>query len=88
MSIAALTLAEGVTLLLAGVILGFALGHGATHALGLWLADSGSWPLAGLAWAQGETVLAASVLAVGALTCLVPAVQACFSDPASLLAKR
>jgi putative ABC transport system permease protein len=87
-SLAALTLAEGVTLLLAGVILGLALGHGAAHALGLWLAKSGSWPLTGLAWVAGEAVLAGAVLAAGALTCLVPAVQAYFSDPASLLAKR
>jgi putative ABC transport system permease protein len=87
-SLAALTLVEGVTLLVAGVILGLALGHGATHALGLWLAGAGSWPLTGLSWVAGEAVLAAAVLAIGALTCLVPAVQAYFSDPASLLAKR
>ncbi len=87
-SLAALTLAEGVTLLVAGVILGLALGHGATHALGLWLAGSGSWPLTGLAWVGGEAVLAGAVLAIGALTCLVPALQAYSSDPASLLAKR
>jgi len=87
-SLAVLTLAEGVTLLVAGVILGLALGHGATHALGLWLAGAGSWSLTGLAWVEGEAVLAAAVLAIGALTCLVPAAQAYFSDPASLLAKR
>jgi putative ABC transport system permease protein len=87
-SLAALTLAEGVTLLVAGVILGLALGHGATHVLGLWLARNGSWPLTGLTWVAGEAVLAGAVLAAGALTCLVPAVQAYFSDPASLLAKR
>jgi putative ABC transport system permease protein len=87
-SLAALTLAEGVTLLLAGVILGLALGHGATHALGLWLAGSGSWPLTGLTWVAGEAVLAGTVLAAGAITCLVPAAQAYSSDPASLLAKR
>ncbi len=87
-SLAALALAEGVTLLGAGVILGFAFGHGAAHALGLWLAGAGSWPLTGLAWVPGETVLAAAVLAAGALTCLFPAVQAYFSDPAILLAKR
>jgi len=87
-ALAALTLAEGVTLLLAGVILGFALGHGAAHALGLWLAEAASWPVSGLVWAPGETVLAAAVLAIGALTCLAPAWQAYFSDPASLLARR
>ncbi len=87
-SLAALTLAEGVTLLGAGAILGFALGHGAAHALGLWLSASGAWPLTGLAWAPGEGLLAAAVLGIGALTCLVPALQAYASDPASLLAKR
>ena len=87
-SLAMLTLAEGVTLLVAGVILGSALGHGATHALGLWLAGSGSWPLTGWMWLPEEALLAAGVVVIGALTCLMPAVQAYFSDPASLLAKR
>jgi putative ABC transport system permease protein len=87
-SLAALTLAEGVTLLVTGAILGLALGHGAVHALGLWLAATGSWPLTGLAWVAGEAVLAGAVLGIGALTCLVPALQAYASDPASLLAKR
>jgi putative ABC transport system permease protein len=88
LGLAALTLAEGVTLLVAGVILGLALGHGAAHALGLWLAQSGSWPLSGVAWAPGEAILVAMVFAGGIATCLVPAVQAYLSDPASLLAKR
>jgi len=88
LGLAALTLAEGVTLLVAGVILGLALGHGAAHALGLWLAQSGSWPLSGFAWAPGEAILVAVVFAGGIATCLVPAVQAYLSDPASLLAKR
>ena len=87
-SLAALTLAEGVTLLVAGVILGLALGHGAAHALGIWLSHAGSWPLTGLAWAPGEGLLVASVLGAGAFTCLVPALQAYASDPAALLAKR
>lgn len=87
-NLAALTLAEGVTLLVAGVILGFAFGHGAAHALGLWLANAGSWQLTGFAWVPGESALAAAVFAAGVLTCLIPAAQAYFSDPASLLAKR
>ena len=88
LGLASLTLAEGVTLLVAGVILGLALGHGAAHALGLWLAQSGSWPVSGLAWAPGETILVAAVFAGGIATCLVPAVQVYLSDPASLLVKR
>jgi putative ABC transport system permease protein len=87
-SLLALTLAEGVTLLVAGVILGLTLGHGATHALGLWLAQSGSWPLTGLAWAGREAVLIAAVFGAGLATCFVPAFQAYVSDPASILAKR
>lgn len=87
-TLASLLLAEGVTLLVAGVILGLVLGHGTIHALGLWLAATGSWPLTGLDWVGGEAVLAAAVLVSGALACLVPAAQAYFSDPASVLAKR
>lgn len=87
-TLAMLTLTEGVTLLVAGAILGSALGHGATHVLGLWLASSGTWPLTGLMWVPEEGLLAAAVLAIGAATCVVPAVQAYSSDPASLLAKR
>ncbi len=88
LGLASLTLAEGVTLLVAGVILGLALGHGAAHALGLWLAQAGSWPVTGWAWAPGEAILVAAVFAGGIATCLVPAVQAYLSDPASLLTKR
>jgi putative ABC transport system permease protein len=87
-SLLALTLAEGVTLLVAGVILGLTLGHGATHALGLWLAQSGSWPLTGLTWVGREALLISAVFGAGVATCLIPAVQAYLSDPASILAKR
>lgn len=87
-ALAGLVLAEGVTLLGAGVILGLALGHGAAHALGAWLAASGSFALTGLAWAPGEAMLVGGVAAAGIATCLVPAVQAYLSDPATLLAKR
>jgi putative ABC transport system permease protein len=87
-TLAALTLAEGVTLLVAGAILGLAFGHGAVEVLGQWLARSGSWPLTGFTWVAGEPALIAAVIGIGMLTCLVPAVQAYSSDPASLLAKR
>jgi hypothetical protein len=87
-SLAALTLAERVTLLIAGVILGFALGHGATHALERWLAGAGSWPLAVPIWVAGEVALAATVPAAGSLTCVVPAILVLLCDPASLPAKR
>jgi putative ABC transport system permease protein len=87
-TLAALTLAEGVTLLVGGVILGLVAGHGAAEGLGIWLGRTGSWPLTGLVWVGGELVLVGGVFAVGLLTCLVPAVQAYSSDPAALLAKR
>jgi putative ABC transport system permease protein len=87
-TLAALTLAEGVTLLLGGVILGLVVGHGAVEALGVWLGRSGAWPLTGLIWVGGEAVLVAAVFAAGLFTCLVPALQAYASDPATLLAKR
>jgi putative ABC transport system permease protein len=87
-SLALVTLAEGATLLVAGVILGLVLGHGAAQALGLWLAGSGSWPLTGFVWAPGEALLVGAILLVGAATCLAPAAQAYASDPADLLSKR
>jgi putative ABC transport system permease protein len=87
-TLAALTLAEGVTLLVGGVILGLVAGHGAAEGLGIWLGRTGSWPLTGFAWVGGELALVGGVLAVGLLTCLVPAVQAYTSDPATLLGKR
>ena len=86
--LAGLVLAEGVTLLAAGSILGLLLGHVAVEGLGRWLQSAGGWPLTGLAWAPGELVLLAAVVGVGALTCLLPAWQAYRSDPAALLDAR
>jgi putative ABC transport system permease protein len=81
----ALTACEGVTLVVAGVILGLALGHGAAQALGRWIARSNSWSITGFAWVPQELWLALLVLAAGAATCLVPAIQAYRRDPAILL---
>lgn len=86
--LASLTLAEGVTLLLAGSILGLALGHTAVEALGAWSQASGSWPLTGRAWVSGEFVLVGCVVGIGAISCLLPAWQAYRSDPAALLDAR
>jgi len=84
----ALVVAEGVTLVVAGVILGLALGHGSVEALGRSLARSSQWPVTGLAWASGETWLVLGVLAAGFATCLVPAIQAYRRDPAPMLLRR
>jgi putative ABC transport system permease protein len=81
----ALVAAEGVTLVVAGVILGFGLGHGATEALGRWLARTQPWSITGLAWEPAELGVAAVVLAGGLVTCLIPALQAYARDPALLL---
>jgi putative ABC transport system permease protein len=84
-ALVALTLAEGMTLVVAGVILGFGLGHGATEALGRWLARSQAWSITGWAWQPAEAGIAAAVLAGGLAICLVPALQAYRRDPALLL---
>jgi putative ABC transport system permease protein len=81
----ALLACEGVTLVVAGVILGLALGHGAAQALGRWIARSNSWSVTGFAWVPQELWLALVVLAAGAATCLLPAIQAYRRDPAILL---
>ena len=81
----ALLAAEGVTLVVAGVILGLALGHVAAEALGRWIARSNPWSITGLAWAPQEAWAALAVLAAGTATCLLPAIQAYRRDPAILL---
>jgi putative ABC transport system permease protein len=81
----ALLAAEGVTLVVVGVILGLALGHAATEALGIWIARSNNWSITGLTWLPAEGGIVMAVLAAGALTCLLPAFQAYRRDPAILL---
>ena len=84
----ALVAAEGMTLVVSGVILGLVLGHAATEALGRWLARSQAWTVTGLAWAGGEAWLVLLALAVGAATCAVPAILAYRRDPATVLLER
>jgi putative ABC transport system permease protein len=81
----ALLAAEGVTLVVAGVILGLALGHAATEALGTWIARTGSWSISGWAWDPLEGWIIGAVLGAGLMTCLLPAIQAYRRDPAILL---
>jgi putative ABC transport system permease protein len=84
----ALVVAEGMTLGVAGAILGLSLGHGAAEALGRVFEASGRWPVTGLAWAPGEAWLLVGVLGVGAAACFIPAILAYRRDPASMLVKR
>ncbi len=81
----ALLAAEGVTLVLAGVILGLALGHAAAEALGSWIARTNPWSITGLAWEPAEAGIVVAVIGCGLATCLLPAIQAYRRDPAILL---
>jgi putative ABC transport system permease protein len=81
----ALLAAEGVTLVVAGVILGLALGHAATEALGRWMARSNPWSITGFAWVPQEAWAALTVIVAGMAVCLLPAIQAYRRDPAILL---
>jgi putative ABC transport system permease protein len=86
-ALAALVLAEGVTLLASGVILGLALGHAGAQWLGRWLAHTSQVPMTGLTWAPAETWLVIAVSGAGIATCLLPAFQAYRSDIATTLAR-
>ncbi len=81
----ALLAAEGVTLVVAGVILGLVLGHAAAEALGRWIARSNPWSITGFAWVSAEAGVVAVVLLAGVATSLLPAMQAYRRDPAILL---
>ncbi|MGZ5041850.1 MAG: ABC transporter permease [Usitatibacter sp.] len=81
----ALLACEGVTLVVAGVILGLLLGHAGAAALGGWIARSQPWSISGFAWETAEAWLVLAVLAAGAAVSLVPALQAYRGDPALLL---
>lgn len=81
----ALLAAEGLTLVVAGVILGLVLGHAAAEALGGWIARSNPWSITGFAWEPAEAGVVLVVLAAGVATSLLPAIQAYRRDPAILL---
>ena len=81
----ALLACEGVTLVVSGVILGLALGHGVAEALGRWMARTNPWSITGATWQAQEAWMALAVIAAGAATCLVPAIQAYRRDPAIIL---
>ena len=84
-ALARLVLAEGVTLVGVGAILGFVLGHGVTEAVGRWIARTQAWSVTGFDVLPAEAWVAVAVLAGGAATAVVPALQAYRRDPALLL---
>jgi putative ABC transport system permease protein len=81
----ALLACEGVTLVVAGVILGLLLGHACASVLGGWIARAQPWSITGLAWDGAEAWVVLGVLAAGAATSLIPALLAYRRDPALLL---
>ena len=81
----ALLACEGVTLVIAGVILGLLLGHACASVLGSWIARAQPWSITGFAWVGDEAWVVLAVLAAGVATSLVPALQAYRRDPALLL---
>lgn len=83
-----MVLLEGALLALAGTALGLLLGHAATEAIGLALADGRARvPVTGWTFAPEEAALAALMIGLGALAALVPAVQAYRTDLARTLAQ-
>lgn len=87
-ALVALVAAEGMTLVVAGAILGLVLGHGAAQAFGSFLAGPERWPVTGWAWEGGEAWLLLGAVLLGAVTCLLPAYLAYRRDPAALLLRR
>jgi len=82
-----LLLLEGVALAAAGGILGIALGHLLTEALGMALSAAKQTPVTGWAWNAQELWLFLLALAVGIVAALIPAWRAYRSDVAPVLAE-
>jgi putative ABC transport system permease protein len=83
-----LVILEGVTLTLAGVILGLLLGHLGAQGIGNWLADTRQITFTGWIWLKEEGWLVAGALALGVLAALIPAVRTYRRDIAPMLAQR
>jgi putative ABC transport system permease protein len=78
---------EGLALALAGGVLGIALGHALTEALGWALKAAQQTAVTGWTWNGGEWWLLALALAVGVAASLVPAWRAYRTDVAPVLAE-
>jgi len=86
--LAAQTLAESMTLTLAGAILGLFLGHVATHLLGQWLEATRQVQMSGMLWLNEEWALLAGALVLGLLAALWPAWRISRQDVAPVLARK
>lgn len=86
--LAAQTLAESMTLTLAGAILGLFLGHVATHLLGQWLESTRQVQMTGMLWLAEEWFLLGGALVLGFLAALWPAWRISRQDVAPVLARR
>lgn len=78
--------AEGLVLAALGLVLGLALGHGATEIAGRLVEQANGLRLTGARVLPEELWLAAAALGVGVLAALVPALRAYRSDVAATLA--
>lgn len=86
--LAAQTLAESMTLTLAGAILGLFLGHVATHLLGQWLEATRQVQMTGMLWLTEEWALLGGALVLGFLAACWPAWRISRQDVAPVLARR
>ena len=82
-----LLLFEGLLLALAGALLGLALGHAFTAALGAWLQAQQQYAVSGLAFHAGELWVAAAATAIGIIAAVVPAWRAYRTDVSRTLAQ-
>ncbi|MEL7296600.1 MAG: ABC transporter permease [Pseudomonadota bacterium] len=80
-------LLEGLLLTALGVVLGFLAGHVTVELLGAWLESARGVSFTGVIWLSAETWLLLSLLIVGIIAALVPAVQAYRTDVAKTLAE-
>ncbi|MEN3295064.1 MAG: putative transport system permease protein [Burkholderiales bacterium] len=87
MKLLLLLLAEGLTLAMAGALLGWGLGHVAVEALGQVLSQDQNLSLSGWVVAPDEAWLALVALGVGLAAALVPALRAYRTDIAATLAR-
>lgn len=81
-----LLIAEGAVLALAGTLLGLALGHAMTSALGAWLEQAQQPTVTGLAFAPEELLVAGLALLVGVAAAVLPAWRAYRTDVSRTLA--
>jgi putative ABC transport system permease protein len=80
-------LLEGLMLAGIGVLLGFALGHGAMELLGRWLASTRGVSATGMIWLPAEALLLLGLLAMGLIAAALPAWQAYRADVARTLSE-